>query len=326
MILVTGGAGYIGSHTVLALKEAGFSVVVFDNFTRGHEDTCFGDGLVRGDLRNYEEIRNALRDNDIDAVVHFAASSLVGESMADPESYYVNNIQGTLNLLKAMKETGVGRIVFSSSASVYGEPERIPIDEYSKKEQTSVYGETKFFIEKMLDSYCRAYGFGAVALRYFNAAGCDPVGRTGEDHTPESHLIPLVLDVPLGRRESISIFGEDYPTEDGTCIRDYVHVTDLAEAHVLSLKKLFSEGAGFRASYNLGNGNGYSVKQVIDLARQVTGHAIPAVVGQRRAGDPAVLVASSQLAEQELGWKQSHSDLREIIQTAWDWQVKRFGK
>ena len=325
MILVTGGAGYIGSHTVLALKEAGFSAMVFDNFTRGHEDTCFGDGLIKGDLKNYGDIRDALRDNDIEAVVHFAASSLVGESMQDPQAYYVNNIQGTLNLLKAMKETGVSRIVFSSSASVYGEPERIPIDELARKDQTSVYGETKYFIEKMLDSYCRAYGFGAIALRYFNAAGCDPMGRTGEDHTPESHLIPLVLDVPLGRRDSISIFGDNYPTKDGTCVRDYVHVTDLADAHVLSLKKLFSEDDGFRASYNLGNGNGYSVKQVIDLAREVTGHPIPAVIGERREGDPAVLVASSHLAEVELDWKQRHSDLREIIQTAWDWHVKRFG-
>lgn len=324
MILVTGGAGYIGSHTVLALKEAGYKTVVFDSLERGHRDLCFGDFFVRGDLRDYDQIESVFRAHPIDGVVHFAASSLVGQSMADPEGYYLNNLTGTLNLLRAMRTVEVSRIVFSSSASVYGEPETIPITEDAKKDQTSVYGETKYWIERMLDSYCRSYGFGAIALRYFNAAGCDPACRTGEDHTPETHLIPLVLDVALGRRESISVFGDDYPTDDGTCVRDYIHVTDLAEAHVLSLKKLFDEGKPFRASYNLGNGKGYSVSQVIEVVREVTGHPIPTEIGPRRAGDPVVLVASSALAERELGWSQAHADLKEIVETAWAWHKKRF--
>lgn len=325
MILVTGGAGYIGSHTVLALEEGGFRTVVFDSLERGHQELSFGDVFIKGDLRDYEQIASVFKEHHIEGVVHFAASSLVGQSMADPEAYYVNNLTGTLNLLRAMREGGVSKIVFSSSASVYGEPETIPIGEDAKKDQTSVYGETKHWIEKMLDSYCRSYGFGAIALRYFNAAGCDPLCRTGEDHTPETHLIPLVLDVALGRRDHIFVFGDDYPTEDGTCVRDYVHVTDLAEAHVLALKKLFHEGQSFRASYNLGNGKGYSVKQVIDVVREVTGCPISVKIGPRRAGDPAVLVASSVLAEKELGWKQAHADLREIVETSWAWHKKRFG-
>lgn len=324
MILVTGGAGYIGSHTVLALKAKGYEVVVFDNFERGHRDLCFGDHLVEGDLRSFEQIRSAIKTYPIDAVVHFAASSLVGESMANPEYYYCNNLTGTLNLLKAMREEEVKRIVFSSSASVYGEPESLPIDELSPQNPTSVYGQTKQWMENILDAYCRAYGFGAIALRYFNAAGCDPERRTGEDHSPETHLIPIVLDVALGRRSKIDIFGDDYPTEDGTCIRDYIHVTDLAEAHLLALDKLSKEGEGFRRSYNLGNGNGYSVRQVVNLAREITKQTIPASSKARRAGDPAKLIASSCLVTQELDWSPKYGDLRKIIETAWEWHRRRF--
>ncbi len=325
MILVTGGAGYIGSHTVLALNDAGYDTVVFDNLERGHRDLCFGKVFVQGDLRDYDDIARVMGNFGIEGVVHFAASSLVGQSMSDPEAYYRNNLIGTLNLLRAMRAGGVSRIVFSSSASIYGEPERIPLDEDAVKVQTSVYGETKYWIERMLDAYCRSYGFGAIALRYFNAAGGDPLCRTGEDHLPETHLIPLVLDVAMGRRERVSIFGDDYPTDDGTCVRDYVHVTDLSDAHVLALKKLFGEGLPFRSSYNLGNGRGYSVRQVIDLVREVTGRPVPSEIAPRRSGDPAVLVASSRLAEMELGWHQAHGDLREIVETAWAWHKKRFG-
>lgn len=324
MILVTGGAGYIGSHTVLALNEAGARTLVLDNFSRGHRDTCFGSQTVEGDLRDQALLKRIFLENPIEAVIHFAAHSQVGESMNSPETYYENNIGGSLNLLRAMREAGVKDLVFSSSASVYGEPEAVPIEENARLSPTSVYGETKLMTEKMLTAYCRAYGFRAAALRYFNAAGCDPQGRTGEDHTPETHLIPLVLDVALGKRDRISVFGSDYHTPDGTCIRDYVHVTDLAAAHVLALEKLRRSPVGFRFSCNLGSGAGYSVQEILKAAREVTGAPIPAVVTGRRPGDPAILIASSELAVKELGWKPCYASIGQIVATAWAWHKKRF--
>lgn len=324
MILVTGGAGYIGSHVVLELKEAGYEVLVLDNLSRGHRELAFGDAFEEGDLQNFPFLDGVFKKYDIEAVVHFAASSLVGESMKKPEEYYYNNVFGTLNLLRAMRINEVNKIVFSSTAAVYGEPEEVPIKETSDLVPTNVYGETKLFIEKMLERFSSAYGLNSIAFRYFNAAGADPKGRTGEDHTPETHLIPLVLDTALGKRESITVFGKDYPTPDGTCIRDYIHVTDLASAHVLGLEKLLSGWQGKR-SYNLGNGNGYSVLQIIESVRQVTSKPVEVVEGDRRSGDPAILVASSDLAEKEMGWIQKHTDINEIVSTAWSWHLKRFG-
>jgi UDP-glucose 4-epimerase len=323
MILVTGGAGYIGSHVVLELKEAGYEVLVLDNLSRGHRELAFGDSFEEGDLQNFPFLDGVFKKYHIEAVVHFAASSLVGESMEKPEEYYYNNVFGTLNLLRAMRINEVNKIVFSSTAAVYGEPEEVPIKETASLVPTNVYGETKLFIEKMLERFSSAYGLNSIAFRYFNAAGADPKGRTGEDHTPETHLIPLVLDTALGKRESITVFGKDYPTPDGTCIRDYIHVTDLASAHVLGLEKLLSGWQGKR-SFNLGNGNGYSVLQIIESVRQVTGKTVEVVEGDRRAGDPAILVASSDLAEKELGWVQKHTDINEIVSTAWTWHQKRF--
>lgn len=325
MILVTGGAGYIGSHVVLELKRSGRDVVVLDNLSRGHEELALGDAFEEGDLQNYSFVDGVFKKYSFQAVLHFAASSLVGESMEDPEKYYYNNIFGTLNLFRAMRINKVDKIVFSSTAAVYGEPESLPIQETAPLVPSNVYGETKLFIENMLQRYSQAYGLSSIAFRYFNAAGADPQIRTGEDHTPETHLIPLVLDVALGKRDNITVFGRDYPTQDGTCIRDYIHVTDLATAHVLGLEKLLSGQRG-KSSYNLGNGNGYSVLQIIDSVREVTGKKIPVVEGNRRAGDPARLVASSEKAKSELGWKPEYADINEIVSTAWTWHQKRFSR
>ena len=324
MILVTGGAGYIGSHTVLALREAGHGVVVLDNLSRGHRDLVFSDHFEEGDLQNFPFLDSVFSKYSIRAVVHFAASSLVGESMKDPESYYYNNICGTLNLLRAMRKNRVMRLVFSSTAAVYGEPAVIPIMEDYPLEPTNVYGETKVAIENMLSRYHTAYGLNSISFRYFNAAGADPDGRAGEDHTPETHLIPLVLDVALGKRKNITIFGNDYPTEDGTCIRDYIHVSDLARAHVLGLERLL-DGMEGKFAFNLGNGRGYSVLDILQRSRDVTGRDIPSVMGQRREGDPPILVASSGKAESFLGWCRQYPDIIDIIRTAWDWHLHRFG-
>lgn len=318
-VLVTGGAGYIGSHTVAALLEKGEEVVIVDNLYQGHREAVLGGRLYVGDLRDEAFMARVFAENEIDGVIHFAAYSLVGESMIDPGKYYHNNVYGTLCLLEQMKKAGVSRIVFSSTAATYGEPERVPIDEYDRTAPTNTYGETKLSMEKMIRWFGTAHGIRSVSLRYFNAAGAHESGKIGEDHRPESHLIPLVLQVPLGKRESISVFGDDYPTEDGTCIRDYIHVSDLADAHLLALQRL-REG-GDSAVYNLGSGHGYSVKQVVDIAREVTGHPIPVKMESRRAGDPAVLVASSERARRELGWKPRRESLQEIISTAWKWHV-----
>ncbi|KIL36838.1 UDP-glucose 4-epimerase [Cohnella kolymensis] len=316
-VLVTGGAGYIGSHAVAALLEKGEEVVIADSLYQGHEQAVLGGKLYIGDLRDEQFLAQVFGENDIDGVIHFAANSLVGESMEDPGKYYHNNVYGTLCLLEQMKKAGVKRIVFSSTAAAYGEPERVPIDEYDRTVPTNAYGETKLAMEKMIRWFDTAHGIKSISLRYFNAAGAHESGKIGEDHHPETHLVPLVLEVALGQREHITVFGDDYPTEDGTCIRDYVHVSDLADAHLLALDRLRQGGES--AVYNLGNGLGYSVKQVIETARHVTGHAIPAVTRDRRAGDPAVLVASSARARDELGWSPSRSRLEDIISSSWNW-------
>jgi len=316
-VLVTGGAGYIGSHAVAALLEKGEQVVVVDNLYQGHREAVLGGKFYEGDLRDAEFLAKVFQENDIDGVIHFAANSLVGESMKDPGKYYHNNVYGTLCLLERMQKAGVSRIVFSSTAATYGEPERVPIDEYDRTVPTNAYGETKLAMEKMIRWFDIAHGIKFVSLRYFNAAGAHVSGKIGEDHSPETHLVPIVLQVALGQREYISVFGDDYATEDGTCIRDYVHVSDLADAHILALERL--RDGGESAIYNLGSGSGYSVKQVIEVSRAVTGHPIPAKFEARRAGDPAVLIASSERARNELGWKPKRDKLEDIIKSSWEW-------
>lgn len=319
-VLVTGGAGYIGSHAVAALLERGEEVVVVDNLQQGHKEAVLGGKLYVGDLRDADFLAKVFEENDIDGVIHFAANSLVGESMQNPGKYYHNNVYGTLCLLEQMNKAGVKRIVFSSTAATYGEPERVPIDEFDRTLPTNAYGETKLAMERMIRWFDVAHGIKFVSLRYFNAAGAHEGGRIGEDHSPETHLVPLVLQVALGQREFISVFGDDYATEDGTCIRDYIHVSDLADAHLLALDRIRQGGES--GIYNLGSGNGYSVKQVIDVSRRVTGHPIPAKIEPRRAGDPATLVASSQRAREELGWKPKREKLEDIIASAWGWHSR----
>lgn len=320
-ILVTGGAGYIGSHTVAALLERGEEVVVLDNLQTGHRGALLGGKLYEGDLRDKELLAKCFAENDIDAVIHFAANSLVGESMQKPVKYYDNNVYGTLCLLEAMDAADVRRIVFSSTAATYGEPERVPIQESDRTQPTNVYGETKLMMERMMSWFDQVLGIKYVALRYFNAAGAHDSGKIGEDHRPESHLVPLVLQTALKQRESIAVFGDDYPTEDGTCIRDYIHVSDLADAHLLAVDYL-RKGESSNV-FNLGIGTGFSVKEVIETAKKVTGLDIPVVMQPRRAGDPAVLVASSQKAREVLGWNPKREKLEEIIQSAWNWHQSR---
>jgi len=320
-VLVTGGAGYIGSHTVAALLERGEQVVVVDSLSTGHRDAVLGGKLYVGDIRDADFLKRVFTENEIADVIHFAANSLVGESMKDPGKYYHNNVYGTLCLLEAMKAHDVRRIVFSSTAAVYGEPERVPILEEDRTAPSSVYGDTKLAMERMIRWFDSAHGIRSVSLRYFNAAGAKGDGSIGEDHRPESHLIPLILQVPLGKREYISVFGDDYDTPDGTCIRDYIHVDDLADAHVLALERL--RRGGESSVYNLGNGKGFSVREVIETARRVTGHPIPARTEARRPGDPAVLVASSEKAKRELGGEPRRTALEDIIASAWTWHRSR---
>jgi len=320
-ILVCGGAGYIGSHAVSELLDRNEDVIVVDNLQKGHKQAVLaGTKLYTGDLRDEAFLKNVFQENEIEAVIHFAADSLVGESVELPLQYYENNVYGTMCLLKVMTEFGVKKIVFSSTAATYGEAENIPIVETDPTVPTNPYGETKLAVEKMLKWSQQAYGLNYVVLRYFNVAGAHMEGKLGEDHQPETHLIPIILQVALESREKIMIFGDDYNTADGTCIRDYIHVTDLANAHILAIEKLRKENKS--ATYNLGNGNGFSVKEVIETAREVTGHPIPAEVAPRRAGDPAVLIASSEKAVAELGWKPKYADLHTIIQSAWNWFQK----
>jgi UDP-glucose 4-epimerase len=314
-VFVTGGAGYIGSHVVRLLLEAGHRVRVYDNLAEGHAAAVPEETLVRGDLMDAQTLVEAL-DDGFDCVMHFAAHCYVGESMINPEKYYATNVVAGLRLLTAMRRAGVRRIVFSSSAATYGEPEQIPITEEHPQNPINAYGQTKLDFEHALGFYAGAYGLGYASLRYFNAAGAAPDGAIGEDHDPETHLVPIVLQAALGQRKSVQIFGTDYPTRDGTCVRDYIHVCDLAQAHILAMERI-EPGKG--CWYNLGNGNGYTVREVIDVARKVTGRKIPAEAGPRRPGDPPELVASSEKIARELGWKPQYPDLEIIIETAWRW-------
>ena len=320
MILVTGGAGYVGSHCVKELLRQGYDVVVLDNLSQGHREAVLTEHFVQADLLDLTTLRKTFKEHSIDAVMHFAALASVGDSVKDPQKYYHNNIIGTLNLLQVMHEQGVNQMVFSSSAAVYGDPEVIPISEDLSKRPKNPYGKTKWLTEEILQDYTAAYGLHYIALRYFNAAGCDPEGQLGENHNPEMHLIPLVLDVALRRRSHIVIFGSNYDTPDRTCIRDYIHVNDLAEAHLRALEVL-KEGH-VSTAYNLGIGRGYSVREVIDVCRQVSGQEIPVVEGKRRSGDPAVLIANPKRAREELCWTPKKQQLETIIESAWKWRKK----
>jgi len=314
-ILVTGGAGYVGSHAAKVLVRAGHEVWVYDNLSRGHRAAALAGRLIVGELADRPLLESTLRDKGIEAVMHFAAFAYVGESVSEPAKYYVNNIGGSLSLLESMRAAGVWQIVFSSTTATYGEPRRIPTPEDEPQRPINPYGFSKLAVERALDDYARAYGFAFAALRYFNAAGCSEDGQLGEDHDPETHLIPIILQVALGQREKLTIFGDDYPTPDGTCIRDYIHVDDLADAHVRALDHL-KPGQGLKL--NLGTGRGNSVKEVLETCRRVTGREIRAEIGPRRPGDPPELVADASRARQVLGW-QPRFDLEGIVETAWQW-------
>lgn len=323
-ILVTGGAGYIGAHAVLALQQAGYDVIVLDNLVYGHRDiveTVLKAELIVGDTCDRAFLDQLFASREIAAVMHFAAYAYVGESVTDPAKYYQNNVVGTLTLLEAMRAAGIDKFVFSSTCATYGVPTTVPIPEDHPQNPINPYGMTKLMVEKILQDFDHAYQFRSVRFRYFNAAGADPEGRLGEDHSPETHIIPLVLLTALGQRESVSIFGTDYDTPDGTCIRDYIHVTDLAQAHVLGLEYLLKGGE--TTVFNLGNGNGFSVKEVIETARQVTGRSIPAQECPRRPGDPPALVGGSDRARAILGWNPQYADLQQIISHAWQWHQTR---
>ena len=318
MILVCGGAGYIGSHAVRQLIDKGEEVIIVDNLETGHEDAIHPKAkFYKVDIRDEKSLNKVFEENKIDEVIHFAANSLVGESMTNPLKYFNNNVHGTEVLLKVMVAHDVNKIVFSSTAATYGEPKNIPILESDETNPTNAYGETKLCMEKMMKWADKAHGVKYISLRYFNVAGAHVSGEIGEDHNLETHLIPLILQVPLGKREFISIFGDDYETHDGTCIRDYIHVTDLADAHILAVHKL-REGSESNI-YNLGSGNGFTVKEMIEAARKVTEHEIPAKVCERRAGDPAKLVASSEKARRELGWNPKYENVEDMISSAWNW-------
>lgn len=316
-ILITGGAGYIGSHVVRALLEEGYAVTIFDDLSSGHQAAVTGGELITGSLWDREHLDSVFGRGSFSGVIHFAAHCLVEESMKDPGKYYRNNICAGLQLLETMMRYEVSTLIFSSSAAVYGEPQTIPIPEDHPTAPTNVYGETKLAFERILHWFDEAYALKSISLRYFNAAGAHPRGDIGEDHHPETHLIPLVLNKALGEREKLYIYGDDYPTKDGTCIRDYIHVNDLASAHILALEALL-QGKG-TSIYNLGNGTGFSVQEVVETASQVVGMKIEGEKAPRRPGDPAVLVASSEKIEQELHWQPEYPDLYTIIETAWNW-------
>jgi UDP-glucose 4-epimerase len=320
VILVAGGAGYIGSHTVQALRDRGREVLVLDDLSEGHADALRGARHVRGDLLDRGFVDSVFAQNKISAVFHFAARCYVGESVTNPGRYYRSNVLGTLNMLEAMVTHGVKRFVFSSTCATYGEPDQIPITEDVPQRPVNPYGETKLVCEKMLRDFHRAHGLSAIALRYFNAAGADPKGRLGEDHDPETHLIPLVIAAAMGRRDAVTVFGNDYPTPDGTCVRDYIHIVDLAEAHVLGLEAMEAATGpfGFRA-YNLGNETGTSVLEVIRAVEKVGNCKVPYKLGARRPGDPPRLVGSSAKVRAELGWKPRFGDIETIVATAWQW-------
>jgi UDP-glucose 4-epimerase len=321
MILIIGGAGYIGSHVNKYLNKKGYQTVVFDNLGKGHRELVKWGEFVEGDLGNIDELRGVFKKYKVEAVMDFAAFIEVGESVKDPEKYYWNNTVNTLNLLKVMKESGVDKIIFSSTAATFGEPQYTPIDEKHPQNPINPYGQTKLMIEKIFKDYDAAYGLRFMVFRYFNAAGADPDGETGEWHEPESHLIPLVFQAAAGKREDIKIFGTDYPTPDGTCVRDYIHVNDLAQAHWLGLEKLLAgEKSDF---YNLGNGKGFSVREVIEMVKKVTGKEFKVTEVERRPGDAPILIATSDKAKKELKWQPEFADLEEIVKTAWNWEQKK---
>ena len=323
-ILVTGGAGYIGSHAVLGLQQAGYKVIVLDSLVYGHRELVqevLKTELIVGDTSDRSLLDQLFASREIAAVMHFAAYAYVGESVTDPAKYYRNNVIGTLTLLEAMQAANLNKFVFSSTCATYGIPETVPIPENHPQHPINPYGATKLMVERILADFDLAYGLQSVCFRYFNAAGADPEGRLGEDHNPETHLIPLVLQTAMGMRDCIKVFGTDYPTPDGTCIRDYIHVTDLAAAHVLGLDHLLRGGKS--ATFNLGNGNGFSVKQVIDAARQITQRDIKVLECDRRPGDPPSLVGSGERARTVLGWNPQYSDLHQILTHAWNWHQTR---
>jgi len=318
-ILVVGGAGYIGAHMVKMLLSVGYRVVTLDNLSGGYRDAVLGGDFVFGDIADRQSLERLFAGYRFDGVMHFASFIQVGESVQNPGKYYQNNVAATLNLLDAMVAHGVKHFIFSSSAAIFGEPHYTPLDEQHPKQPINPYGSSKWMIEQILADYDHAYGLKSVCLRYFNAAGADPDGELGERHVPESHLIPLVLQAASGRREAITVYGQDYDTPDGTCIRDYIHINDLCQAHLLALEQLLSGAES--AAYNLGNGAGFSVKQVIDVAKEVTGKTIPVLMGERRGGDAARLVADSKKAQTVLAWQPQYADLDTIIAHAWQWEI-----
>lgn len=320
VVLVTGGAGYIGAHACKALSKAGYTPVVYDNLCYGHATSVKWGPLERGDILDRARLDEVIGVHKPGAIMHFAAFAYVGESVTDPGKYYRNNVMGSLSLLEAMRDHGIGRMVFSSTCATYGMPQALPITEDMPQHPINPYGATKLMVERMLQDFGAAHGCKGIALRYFNAAGADPDNEIGESHDPETHLIPLVLDAASGRRAHITVFGSDYETPDGTCIRDYIHVTDLADAHVKALTAL--EGGLQSGAYNLGNGRGFTVKQVIDTAERVTGLKVPVKLGERRAGDPAALISRADKAFQDLGWQPQIKDLDEIVKTAWAWHQR----
>ncbi len=320
-ILVTGGAGYIGLHMAKLLKNSGYKTIIFDNLSKGHAHfVSDAETFIIGDLKNTSSIKEVFINYAIDAVIHFAGFIEVEESVKNPIKFYINNIANTLNLIEVMLKYDVKKFIFSSTAAIYGEPEYIPIDEKHQEKPLNPYGRSKLFIEHSLKDMAEAYGLNYAILRYFNASGADLEGKIGECHQPETHLIPLVLEVAEGKRESISIFGDDYPTPDGTCIRDYIHVIDLCQAHLLALEKLFLGGKS--DCYNLGSGCGFSVKEIIDGVSKITGRPIPTIIAPRRSGDPAILIADSTKAIQSLGWKPRFSDIQTIIRSAWKFKLR----
>jgi UDP-glucose-4-epimerase GalE len=331
-VLVSGGAGYIGSHMCRMLLQAGHSVIVLDNLARGHAEAVAGAELVAGDLRSQQDIANCLSSRQFDAVMHFAALAYVGESVVDPAAYYDNNVIGSINLLSAMRRTGLNRIVFSSTCATYGEPQEVPISESHPQQPVNPYGKTKLFVEHALRDHAEAYGLKSVSLRYFNAAGCDPSGELGERHDPETHLIPLVLIEALRLRSGgdpadskLRVFGGDFDTPDRTCIRDYIHVNDLCSAHLLALDRLMEGKVAGAEAYNLGNGQGFSVLEVIAACRRVTGQEIQYRIVDRRAGDPGALVGSADRARDVLGWRPAIASLDDIVASAWNWFSKQPG-
>ncbi len=323
-ILVVGGAGYIGSHMVKKLAKAGNDVITLDNLSYGYRDAVKYGEFVEGDLGDDTVLDSIFKAGEIDAVMHFAGFIQVGESMLKPSMYYHNNVANTFTLLDAMLRHNVKNFIFSSTAAIFGEPEYTPIDEKHIKQPINPYGHSKLMIEQVLDDYDAAYNLRSTCLRYFNAAGADPDGELGERHVPETHLIPLILQAASGRREDIKIFGDDYATDDGSCVRDYIHINDLCEAHLLALQKMMKDDESAR--YNLGNGKGFSVKQVIDVAKEVSGNDFKVSIEPRRAGDPAVLVADATLARQALNWQPEFAELKDIVQTAWNWETTFLAK